>query len=150
MTELFFDDQVGGGEGPLDVAGAAARDDRGVVGPVGVNPLGAERGGLGRRHRGERVVVDHDPVEGVAQPIGVVRDDDGHRLADVPHDVRRENALHVGAGVGRPAEWRGDAARDLGEVGGGEDRARSGMARAWSAAIPRIRAWAWGLRTTPR
>ena len=122
MAELFLHDQVGGRESPLDVAGAPARDDGGVVGPVGVNPLGAAGGGLGRRHRRERVVVDHDPVEGVAEPIGVVRDDDRHRLADVPHHFRREDALDVGACAGRPAEGRGDAARDLGEVGGGEDR----------------------------
>ena len=91
MAELLLDDQVGGREGALDVARAAARDDGGVVGPVRVNPVGAARRGLGRRHGRKRLVVHRDPVQRVAQTIGVVRDDDGHRLADVPHHLRRED-----------------------------------------------------------
>jgi hypothetical protein len=122
MAEHFLDDQIGGREGALDVAHAAARDDGGVVWPVRVNPVGAARRRLGRRHGRKRLVVHRDPVERVAQTIGVVRDDDDHRLADVPHDLRREDALDVGTGVGRPAERRGDASCDLREVGGGEDR----------------------------
>ena len=119
---LLDDDQVGGGKGALDVTRAAAHDHGGVVGPVLVNPLGAERGGLGRRHGRERLVVDHDPVHRVGQAIRVVRQDDGHRLADVPHHLRREHALHVGTGPGRVAERRGNPSGDLRQVGGGQDR----------------------------
>ena len=122
VAQLLLHDQVGGGEGALGVADRAAHDHRGVVGPGRVDAMRASRRRLRRRDRGQGIVVDEDGVHRVAQAIRIVRDDHGHRLADVPHDVGRQHDLHVGLGAGRAAERRRDPARDLGQIGGRVNR----------------------------
>jgi hypothetical protein len=126
VAQLFLDDQVGGGEGALRVADRSSHDDRGVVGPGCVNAVRASRGRF-RRHDGRQGIVVHDDgVQRVAQAVRIVRDDDGDRLADVPHDVRGEDDLHVGLGARRAAERCRDAAGDLGQIGRGVDREDAG------------------------
>jgi hypothetical protein len=68
----------------------------------------------------EGLVVHQDSVHRVAQTIGIVRHEDGHRLAHVADHLGREDALDVGTGAGGLAERRRDPARDLRQVRGGE------------------------------
>jgi len=56
---------------------------------------------------GEHVVVDGHHQGRVRGLVAVVGDDDGHRLPDVPHQLRREDVLHVRTGARRAAERGG-------------------------------------------
>ena len=99
-------------------------------------------GGHDVRHRVERLVVDGDPLGRVAGEVAVLRDDDGHRVADVADrvggdhrvsgrlEIRQEPAdgNHAGNAGCRDVARREhgeDAGKRLG--GGGVDAANPGM-----------------------
>ena len=94
-----------------------------AVGGVGAR-LGEEQhlvggGGLEVDDDRQRVVVDLDQVGGVLALVGLLGEDGGHRLADEPHHVlRQERAHHLLVG---PAEQQRGLEVD---VGAGEDARR--------------------------
>ena len=59
---------------------------------------------LRRRHRVERLVVDHDQLEGVLGRVGVLRHHGGDLLALEAHLVRGEHGLRVAGERGHPGE----------------------------------------------
>ena len=96
-----------------------------AVGGVGAR-LGEEQhlvggGGLEVDDDRQRVVVDLDQVGGVLPLVGLLGEDGGHRLADEPHHVlRQERAHHLLVG---PAEQQRGLEVD---VGAGEDADHAG------------------------
>jgi len=112
---------VGVGEAARDVARAARRDARHVVGPVleHARRAGSEGALDGRRGR-PRLPRHAHGFGAVGRAVGVVGDDHGHRLAGVPRHGVRDGRVAVGAHRGRGHQRR-HARRALGQLARGED-----------------------------
>ena len=111
---------VGLGEAARDVAHGARRHARHVVGPVVEDPRRPRCGGVLDARGGRPWFPRHaDGLGAVGRAVGIVGDDDGHRLADVAHDRLGDRLVMVRAHRRRGCERR-HAGRALGQIARGE------------------------------
>ena len=136
VVELQFDGVRGLRERTLDRCGVAALPaEAHVARRVGVQLRCADRERIRRRgRRGQRLVIDLDELGGVERRAAALRQNDRHRLADVPHALARERpARRLGhrravVRADRPQRThRPDAVRR--HVGADEDRDDAGGGR---------------------
>ena len=127
MPELGFHHDVGAGQGRDGVAHRPAHGDRDVVRPVRVE-RGSVQPGLRVGHRGPRLVVDDQAIQGVGQAVGIVGHHQRDRLSDVAGHVPGQEGLGVPAAdpVGRP-EGRADPAQVGGRPHGQRPRRCQGL-----------------------
>jgi hypothetical protein len=91
-------------------------------------------------HHGQSFGLEGDAFEGILRKLGMIREDDGDRLAYITHHVTGDDGLLVRRGMvlfgPRHAE-RNDR-EDRADLLPGEDRANAAMARAADASIDLI------------
>ena len=133
----------------LDMEGEIARRLIPQLRPVG------RQGGEAVDHRGERPVVDDDPLRGFARDRRIVGHDEGHGIADMAHPAvgqgrprRHDQRLHHrqaghGANAGRRQIGVSIGAADTGQRQGRRDvyllDDRVGMRRAQDMAVQAVR-----------
>jgi hypothetical protein len=144
-VEHRFDHDIRLRETARDVADAAPRDARDVVGPVVEDPRRVRRPRRVDAGRGgQRLPGNAHRVGAIGRVVGVVGDDDGHRLADVARHRVRERSMVVRAHRRRRRQRR-DAGRALRQVTRAQHRDDAGQTQRGArvdSTDARVRVWA--------
>ena len=119
VADRLVDHDVGARERGLGVADRATRDERRIVGPLGVQARRRRQPALGRRDWRQRLIVHRDHGQRIGEVRSRVSDRDPDRLTDVARDDAGENGHAVGApSLGAGGDER---AAELGQITGRPD-----------------------------